>query len=588
MIRYGGKTIMVRTITFSLRVVLLVSLLWAALPSRAFAAGVVGTGTPASCTEAALIAALAGGGTITFNCGVAPHTILSSAAKSITLDTTIDGGGTITLDGQDSDRLFKVSDSAVLTLRNIVLDHGFAAGDGGAIHNGSAGADKPGAVILENSTIRNSIAGQSGGAIVSTGPLTITNSLLEGNSALNGGALYPRFASARTTIINSTLRSNHATDATNGWGGAMLAWDGASVTIDGGEILSNTARTGGGIYNHAAGAASTLEMQAGTVLRGNVASGDGGGIFSAGVLTLTTTLLENNAAYRGAGLFHDGPAVTLTDSTFRDNSALGAGGGLFSNSGETQLINVVFRYNVAEFRGGGIYNHSMSTYLTDVTLDGNSVSNLFGLAGAWGGGVLSDGSVWLENVSLSGNTVNSGSGGGLYNLGTAYLTNVTASGNSASYYGGGIGSAVGSAALSHVTLSGNIAGISGGGLSVASGNLVVLASLVANSPSGGNCAGTITNLGFNLSTDGSCGFNTAGNLLLGPLADNGGPTQTHMPQPGSPAIDFAAVGCPPPSTDQRGLPRPVDGDGNGSARCDAGAVEVGGASWKLYGPLIIR
>jgi hypothetical protein len=74
-------------------------------PIPALAAdGVVGSGTPASCSETAFSNVLAavessGGGTITFNCGSAPHTILFSSYKSISMPVVIDGGRRITLDG---------------------------------------------------------------------------------------------------------------------------------------------------------------------------------------------------------------------------------------------------------------------------------------------------------------------------------------------------------------------------------------------------------------------------------------------------------------------------------------------------------
>ncbi|MCA9955010.1 MAG: hypothetical protein KC434_09840, partial [Anaerolineales bacterium] len=61
-------------------------------------AGVVGSGTPGSCTEAALNTALSGGGSISFNCG-GSHTITLTSQKTINSNTTINGGGQITLSG---------------------------------------------------------------------------------------------------------------------------------------------------------------------------------------------------------------------------------------------------------------------------------------------------------------------------------------------------------------------------------------------------------------------------------------------------------------------------------------------------------
>ena len=216
--------------------------------------------------------------------------------------------------------MFEVSSGAALILRNIVLTNGFSSGNGGAIYNGALGSDSFGSVTLENTTIRDSRSAQSGGAIVSTGPLTITNSLLENNQALNGGALYPRFTGARTTIISSTLRYNQATDATNGWGGALLVWDGARVTIQDSDIFSNTATGGGGgIY---AFTNSTLTLN-GSTLRDNQALGffGGGGLYNAitATLTLTGVTFSGNEAAYGGGLMNDGTA-TLTSVIFSDNA----------------------------------------------------------------------------------------------------------------------------------------------------------------------------------------------------------------------------------------------------------------------------
>ena len=105
--------------------------------------------------------------------------------------------------------------------------------------------------------------------------------------------------------------------------------------------------------------------------------------------------------------------------------------------------------------------------------------------------------------------------------------------------------------------------------------------IVANS-TGGNCATqniALQSNGYNLSSDETCAsyFNQAGdrnnaNPNLGPLANNGGPTLTQMPQFPSPAMDAIPLntnGCTTMTTDQRGFPRAADG------KCDIGAVENG-------------
>jgi hypothetical protein len=72
------------------------------------------------------------------------------------------------------------------------------------------------------------------------------------------------------------------------------------------------------------------------------------------------------------------------------------------------------------------------------------------------------------------------------------------------------------------------------------------------------------------------------------MSNTGGSTQTHLPQPGNPAIDFVAAGCPLPATDQRGVSRPVAGDGVGGTVCDARSVEYGAAISVVYLPLLIK
>ena len=129
----------------------------------------------------------------------------------------------------------------------------------------------------------------------------------------------------------------------------------------------------------------------------------------------------------------------------------------------------------------------------------------------------------------------------------------------------------GVATVSNSTFSGNSATY-GGGIRKIYGTLTLENTIVANSPTGGNCIGTVTDGGGNLSyPDSTCpGINSE--PLLGPFQNNGGPTQTMALGQGSAAIDAAddAICAAPPvqNRDQRGVIRPQ------GPHCDIGAYEV--------------
>jgi CSLREA domain-containing protein len=212
-----------------------------------------------------------------------------------------------------------------------------------------------------------------------------------------------------------------------------------------------------------------------------------------------------------------------------------------------------------------------------------------------GGGIDSKAGLTLTGVTLSGNESESGGGGLNVDSGTATLANVTISGNLADGSGGGLSVAGGTVILSNVTVANNTADNNadgtgdGGGISVTGGTATVSNTIVGDNtdqstgadPKHNDCSGTLSSGGYNLVEDitgCTIGGTTTGNITgvnpgLNPLADNGGPTQTHALKRKSPAVDAGNPAAPGSggtacqATDQRGMPRPQ------GPRCDIGSFE---------------
>ena len=310
-----------------------------------------------------------------------------------------------------------------------------------------------------------------------------------------------------------------------------------------------------------------------------------------------------------------GSTVTLTGLTIANgqSSLIGSGGtgGGIHNEGDLTVTDCVLSNNHAEFDGGAIRNVGGSLVVSQSTLSGNTVdesgvgagisnagagtvsiieSTFTANTGAYyGGAVDNEGTVTIARSTLSSNGALIG--GAVANVGTLSIRNSTLSGNDATEEGGGIDNFLGEANVEFSTLTENSA-VSGGGVNNAA-CFSIKHSLVANSAAGGSCGdagGTLLALGVNFATDPSCaGFfqSTAGEINLGALADNGGPTQTHALLSGSVAIDVA-LDCTlsdsagslcetifldgfevatPVTQDQRGQSRPA------GAECDSGAFE---------------
>jgi predicted outer membrane repeat protein len=257
------------------------------------AAGVVGNGTPGSCTDAAYAAAFDGGGAVTFDCGPNPVTIIVNT-QVITGSTTVDGGGLVTLDGEDLRQLFLVLDGGSLAVRAITLAHG-NFGDGGA------------AFVAQGGTLR-------------LDTVTVRDSTADGSDS-DGGAVQNR---GTLIVASSTFLRNHADD-----GGGAINNNGGTVTIRSSTFISNTALNGGALNN----AAGSLDIRAALVYSNSVGN-QGGGLFAtAGTITVTNVTIAGNRAFRGGGIYGQNNAViSVLNSTVYTNTASSAAGGIWNNT----------------------------------------------------------------------------------------------------------------------------------------------------------------------------------------------------------------------------------------------------------------
>src|SRR5205085_7768248 len=227
-----------------------------------------------------------GGGTLTFSCGTSTIT-LSSTLPEITESTKIDGGDKITLSGANSFRVFFIGNAGALELDHIVLTNGSSTGDGGAIFNF-------GSLVLRSVVVKDSVSALSGGGLVTYGPVTIESSTFASNRAASGAAVYARFGPSIVTIRDSDFHDNQTTDKSNGWGGAVLLWDGATITIEGSHLYDNRAVQGGAVNNPFANSSVTIrnslfERNAAGFEGESTATERGGSVYSAGELTIETT-----------------------------------------------------------------------------------------------------------------------------------------------------------------------------------------------------------------------------------------------------------------------------------------------------------
>ena len=436
------------------------------------------------------------------------------------------------------------------------------------------------------------------GPLADNGGSTLTVALLPGSPAIDAGSSAPAVAA---NLTNDQRGIGYARNA-NGGGGALAVDIGAFevqndvVNLSGDPttpvanklslreaiVLANTHATDSVHITFAYGVAGTIALDN---TQGTLEIASNQNISGPGAAVLT---VKENSPSTNFSVFTVDPNTTvqITGLTITGGNASANGGGI-DNGGTLLLTNSTLAGNSATLGGGGVYNAGTLTALND-TFAGNSAQT--------GGAIDNVGRLILGDGTLSANSATQG--GGLDNAGTLAAYNETLAGNSA-VNGGGLDSHANSATLTNVTITANRvsgAGASGGGVFVNGGdvrlnNTIVAGNFLGASPSttSDDISGAVDPASaFNLIGLGGSGglSNSNGNQInvanpaLGPLANNGGTTETVALLPGSPAIDAGSNALAvdplgnPLTTDQRTPSHVRIADGGGGLIVDIGAFEL--------------
>lgn len=503
------------------------------------------------------ISAAGNGDQITFDQSLSGSTIkLDMGELLINKDLDIVGLGAnnLAVSGNQASSVFDIAGGTTVGISGLTIENGKAAYGGGILNDGTltlsdsivsgnfvtyigGGIYNSGSATISGTTLSgNKSAGgfsSGGGAITNDGDLTLIGSVLSDNSAYDGGAIQNY---ATMTITGTTFSRNHGQR-----GGAIYnRYD--TLTISDSTLSDNSAVFGGAIYNE-----STLTVSGSTLSR-NSATSSGGAIHNVATMTVNRSTLSGNSTKTGGGIYNDGK-LTVSGSTLSDNSS-DAGGGIYNFYRGTVTVSAstLSRNSAKTYYGGGIYNFDRGTLtVSNTTLAGNSAT--------YGGGIYNPyGTLALSNSTLSGNFAKTG-GGGIYNgfidfpgVFVSYTATLTVK---SSIVAGNSGNSLSpdlyqKSGLPTPTVTDSLIGDNSG---------TDLVEAPVGAPDGnGNFIGAAT---------------APVDPRLGPLADNGGPTQTMALLAGSPTID---QGANPDklTTDQRGVPF-VRTFG---AKTDMGAYEV--------------
>ncbi len=535
-----------------------------------------GAGVVTNADEASLVAAMNGGGTVTFACnGIIVLSNTLEISNNLVLDAT---GHTIALSGSNACQIFTIDNGVTLDATNLAFVDALNqatdtntgppfnfqiinGGLGGAIENSGtflavqceftncAARGLDGYVDFNGNQFNGSEG--LGGAIYNLGQLALVNCVFANNKALGGDGT-PGYGQA--SIYNPR-------DGFEGGGGAVYNAGTATVVNC---IFSNNAAGGGAggmIQNNASfGRAFTYGASGGP--------GNGGAFCNDGAAFISASTFATNEAVGGAG-GDGGPGDnpyafmgSVTAGGPGGDGANGIGAGLCNENGTLAVVNSTLAGNFAVGSAGGAGgNGTDAEFEAPPTTGGNGGNGGNGGSGLGGGIGLYGGSAALTNLTLAWNTTIAGALG---------------AGGSG---GNGSGASAGANGFN------GTAGFSEGqSIAVAGGSAILLNSILDCTTNTPNGYGGINDAGYNMATD-STGFLTNGasfngdNPQLGLLRNNGGPTPTVALLPGSPAINAANPVAFPP-TDQRGFPRPY------GAGPDIGAFEFGTIIWTNPAPII--
>ena len=386
---------------------------------------VVGTGTAASCTETALANAIAKGGKITFNCGGAATIYINSQKKLRSdIDTTIDGKGLITLDGQNKTRILFYSGpnwqktARRITIQNITFRNAKSTGpaipyapapcsqgtdvDGG----GAAIFARDGILRVFNSQFITNKAPSigpdvAGGGIYAVGMMetTVVGSVFSGNTGANGAAIGSLFGNLK--VYNSRFTDNIATGSgansistsTCSYAGGQVGngGNGGAISIDGAEIFSVQV-CGSSFQRNKSGV-----------------NAFGGALFrtvntSRQPTQITKSTFDSNVASKGGGaLYIHNSSLKIEATTLSNNSSTGAGGGIFVDGSALTFINSTFFKNIStKGVGGAMASFGNTGSLTNLTFAGNQAS---GGPGYFGAAIFGD-NLTVRNTLFANNTTN--------------------------------------------------------------------------------------------------------------------------------------------------------------------------------------